>query len=99
MSRSSREHRSDEFGQPPLGAIRGMDAPEIGSPANITIDGVVERESGRTPPPPPFSLRTAAIALAVMFVLGLAVLAVSTCMTARNLAREDVRSGYTVPVP
>lgn len=77
----NRQHTSDEFGQPPLGAIRGTDAPNIGAPANIILDGVVETESGKTPSPPPFSVRTAVIVLGVIFVLGLVLLIITTRAT------------------
>jgi hypothetical protein len=43
----------------------------IGAPASIIVDGIAERESGKTPGPPPFTLKSAAIVLVVMFVLGL----------------------------
>jgi len=71
MAKPSREHHSDEFGQPTLGSVRGLDAPQIGAPTNVIIDGIVERESGVTPSPPPFSVKTAIIVLVAMMVLGL----------------------------
>jgi len=47
-----------------------MDGPMIGAGASIVLDAITERESGRTPPPPPVSVKTLAIALALMFVVG-----------------------------
>lgn len=76
-----RQHSSDEFGRPTSGtAVRGFDPPMIGAGASITVDGIVERESGVTPPPPPFSMRTAIIGLFVLFALGVVILTVATCM-------------------
>jgi len=75
-ARRRREHTSDEFGQPTLGAIRGLDAPRYGAPTNVIIDGIVERESGVTPTPPPFSGTTAIIILVAMMVVGALILAV-----------------------
>ena len=70
MTRPSREHSADEFGQPASTAMKGLDPPMIGAPSSILLDGIVENESGVTPPPPPISVRAAAIGLLVMFVLG-----------------------------
>ena len=44
-------HSSGEFGQMPSQAIKGLDPPMIGAAASITLDGIVERESGATPSP------------------------------------------------
>lgn len=46
----------------------------IGAPSAIIVDGIVERESGTTPPPPGVALKTVAVAVGIMFVLGLVVL-------------------------
>lgn len=76
-----RQHGSDEFGRTSgRTAIGGFDPPMIGAGASITLDGIVERESGETPPPPPFSMRTAVIGLVVLFALGVVILTVATCM-------------------
>lgn len=67
---SGREsHGSTELGREPS-AIIGIDAPNIGSPANVTLAGIVERESGVTPAPPPVSVRAVVIALVAMLVIG-----------------------------
>lgn len=55
--------------------VKGLDAPMIGAPVGITLDGIVERESGHTPPPPPISVKAVAIALVVMVLLGLGLFA------------------------
>jgi hypothetical protein len=52
-----------------------MDAPMIGAPSLITIDGISERESGVTPPPPPVSVQELVVALVVVFLIGVALLA------------------------
>ena len=70
MSKPSREHHSDEFGKLPSTGIKGLDPPMIGAAVSITLDGIVERESGVTPTPPPISVRTLAIVLLISFVLG-----------------------------
>lgn len=72
MGKPSREHHSDEFGQLPSSGIKGLDPPMIGAATNMTLDGIVERESGATPPPPPISVRAVVITLVVMFLLGVA---------------------------
>ena len=46
----------------------------VGAPVNITIDGIVEQESGVTPPPSAISVKAIVITLVVMLVLGLAIL-------------------------
>ncbi|MDO8963614.1 MAG: hypothetical protein Q7W30_03885 [Coriobacteriia bacterium] len=73
MGKPSREHHSDEFGQLPSSGIKGLDAPMIGAAVNITLDGIVERESGVTPSPPTVSVNALVIALVVMFLLGAAI--------------------------
>jgi hypothetical protein len=72
----SRGHGSDEFGQMPSQAIRGLDPPMIGAPASITLDGIVERESGTTPSPPVVSVSAIIIVMVVMAIVGLAILTV-----------------------
>ena len=42
----------------------------IGAGASITVDGIVEKESGITPPPPPVSVKVLIIGLVLVFVLG-----------------------------
>ena len=77
----SHKHDGDESGRPRSGsALAGMDAPMIGAAALITIDGIVERESGVTPPPPPISVKALVIALIVMFLLGVALLTMLTLL-------------------
>ncbi len=75
-ARPSREHNSDEFGQMPSQAIKGLDPPMIGAATSITLDGIVERESGATPLPPVVSVRAIIIVLVVMVIVGLAILAI-----------------------
>jgi len=72
MSKKSRHHTSDEFGKSSGSGspFAGMDGPMIGAAASILVDGIAERESGITPPPPPISVRTFIIIFAVMFVIG-----------------------------
>jgi hypothetical protein len=91
MAKPSREHHSDEFGQPTLGSVRGVDAPQIGAPTNVIIDGIVERESGVTPSPPPFSVKTAIIVLVAMMVLGLLMHLVLSRLTAPSEAIRAYR--------
>jgi hypothetical protein len=71
MGKTARQHNSSEFGKTGSSSISGLDAPMIGAGPAITVDGIVERESGVTPPPPPVSVKTLVIGLAVMLVLGL----------------------------
>jgi hypothetical protein len=78
MGEPSKEHHSDEFGQLTSHGIKGLDPPMIGAPSSITLDGIVERESGVTPPPPPVSAKALAIAFIVMFVIGVVLLFVLT---------------------
>jgi hypothetical protein len=90
MSRRSRMHHGDEFGQQSSGnATIGMNGPIIGAGAMITIDGMVERESGVTPPPPPFSVRTAVIFLVVMFIVGVIAVTVLLQFGPGGAARQD----------
>ena len=80
MSKASRTHHSDEFGKPASGAMSGSNASSIfsrrsiGAPSAIRIDALVERESGVTPPPPPFSMKALVIGLVVAFLIGIAIL-------------------------
>jgi hypothetical protein len=69
----SRQHSSEEFGKTSGSGspFAGLDAPMIGAPASILVDGIAEQESGKTPTPPPFSVRTAVIVLVVILVVGL----------------------------
>ena len=91
---ASRRHHGDEFGQPASGKLTGLDAPFIGAPTGILIDGIVESESGRTPSPPPFSVKAAAIGLVVMFLLGLVLLWAGLTFRQGTLDSENA----TVPV-
>jgi hypothetical protein len=81
MTDPSRMHHSDEFGKPPSGVLSRSSAwsllgrRSIGAPSSILLDEIVERESGTTPPPPPFAMKALLIGLAVMLVIGIAVLA------------------------
>lgn len=70
MARGDREHHSDEFGRVGSSSITGADAPTLGAPGMIIVDGMVERESGATPPPPTITVTMVAVALGVMFLLG-----------------------------
>jgi hypothetical protein len=72
MSKSSRAHSSDEFGQAGSSSLSGLDAPMIGASSSIMVDALVESESGITPPPPAISVKAVAIAMAVLFVVGVA---------------------------
>lgn len=103
MTKPSREHHSDEFGKEPSASI-GLNAPTIGNPTQITLGGIVERESGKTPTPPPFSLRAAVIGLVVMMLLGALILAVffrsprhGQTTWERQQYLEDTRSGADAP--
>jgi hypothetical protein len=77
VSKASRRHSSDEFGRPPSGVTSLSNAwsifgrRSIGAPSEIAVDALVERESGVTPPPPPFSMRTMVIFLTVVFLVGI----------------------------
>jgi hypothetical protein len=77
VSKRQRLHTSDEFGKSPVsgGEFSGMDAPLIGAPSAIIVDGLTEAQSGVTPPPPPVSVKAIAVALVVMFALGAVLLA------------------------
>ncbi len=70
--KSSRHHTGHEFGQSARSGspYAGMDGPMIGAAASIIIDGIAERESGITPPPPPISVRAFITVFVVMFVIG-----------------------------
>jgi hypothetical protein len=71
MKKRRGEHTSAEFGQMPSGGIKGLDAPMIGAPVSLTLDGIVERESGVTPDPPVVSVKAMLIVLGIMLVLGI----------------------------
>jgi len=47
-----------------------MDAPTMGAPGMILVDGMVERESGATPPPPTVTVGMLAAVIGGMFVFG-----------------------------
>jgi hypothetical protein len=75
MPKASRQHHGDEFGQAGSGSsTAGLNGPIIGAGAAITVDGIVERESGATPPPPPISIKALVIGFVVMFVIGVVIL-------------------------
>ena len=74
MSDEPHPHDASEFGRPASHGIKGLDAPMIGAPVSITIDGIVERESGATPPPSAISVKAVVITLVVMFLLGSVIL-------------------------
>ncbi len=74
MKRESRGHDSDVFGKPTSGSLTGLSAPLIGAPSAIIVDGIVERESGATPPPPAITLKMVVVTLGVMLLFGLGVM-------------------------
>ena len=78
MPKASRLHHSDEFGKIASNKLTGVDAPLIGAASMITVDGMVERESGVTPAPPLISVRAVVIGLVVMFILGAVLMAVGS---------------------
>lgn len=73
-------HHADEFGRPASGVVAGSSAKSAfgrrstGAASAILIDGIVENESGVTPPPPPVSIRAIVIGLGVMFAVGIAIM-------------------------
>ena len=71
MNRASHDNDSDAFGKPMSGSLTGLNPPMIGAASAIIVDGIVEQESGITPAPPSITLRTVAIVVGMMFVLGL----------------------------
>jgi hypothetical protein len=77
--RASRLHTGEEFGKSPVSGnpLAGLDGPMIGASNLIMVDAMTERESGVTPPPPPISTRALAIALVVMFLIGLLIVYVA----------------------
>lgn len=96
MSRSSRNHSGDEFGKTSTagGQFSGLDGPMIGAAASIIVDGIAEREAGKTPGPPPFTLRTAAIVLVVMLVVGL----IGAALVVRFVHPSDIPADLLVPL-
>jgi len=71
VRRRKRLHNADEFGKSGASAsIIGLHAPIIGAASSILVDGITERESGVTPPPPPLSMRAIVVGLIVMFLVG-----------------------------
>lgn len=88
MAWRKREHSSDEFGRVGSAAIRGAEAPTLGASTLILIDGMVERESGVTPPPPAITVTAIAITLVVMLLLGFAIMVYATAQPAPDLGDE-----------
>lgn len=76
MPKKSREHSANEFGRAD-NATRGVNAPSIGAPTTIVVDALVERESGHTPSPWSMSVVQIVVAVAVIFLIGLVLLAVA----------------------
>jgi len=74
MSRKSDQHSADEFGRIGSSALSGLDAPMVGAPTAIIVDGMVERDSGTTPAPPSITVKHVTVALLAMLVLGFLVL-------------------------
>lgn len=88
MAKSERNHHADEFGQQPSANV-GWDAPTIGAPATITVAGIVERESGRTPGPPLIPVRAVIVMLAVLLVVGVLLLFLFRANGADQMAHMD----------
>lgn len=101
MAKGDREHHADEFGRVGSAAISGADAPTLGAPTMITIDGIVERESGVTPPPPAISVKAIAITLGLMILVGIALLAYISSQPRPNfgLPGHTVAPGGSGPPP
>jgi hypothetical protein len=72
VPKADRLHHGDEFGQPTGSSVIGADAPIIGAAYSITLDAQLEREAGKTPLPPPISIKAMGIGLLVAFLIGLA---------------------------
>lgn len=75
MVKRDRQHTADEFGRVGSASIRGAEMPEMAAPTLIIIDGMVERESGVTPPPPAITVKAIAITLIIMLLIGFGILA------------------------
>jgi hypothetical protein len=98
MSRESHEHHSDEFGKRTTGSLWGLDAPIIGAPTMVTLDGLVEKESGKTPSPWSLSVKTIVIALVVMFIIGAVLLALAIPIATRGM-RDMERVQFSSSIP
>lgn len=81
MSRGSRQHTSDEFGKPGLGAAAAIGDRGLGAASGVAVDGLVERES-RVTPGPGVSSRAIWIGFGVMVALAVAVLVTVTALSA-----------------
>ena len=75
MPESRNPHGADEFGKEPaitdIVAYGEADAAGMLGPSVIQLEGVVEDESGVTPPPPAVTPRQMALFFGVVFVAGL----------------------------
>ena len=75
MPRPEQLHHADEFGRgPAITEVVGpgsADADGMLGPGVIQLDGIVENESGRTPPPPAVTPQQMALTFGVIFVVGL----------------------------
>jgi hypothetical protein len=82
VPKPSRMHHSDEFGKPASGVVSGSSAKSffgrrsMGAPSAIVLDGIAERESGKTPPPSPVSVKAIVVILAVMLLVGIVIMVV-----------------------
>ena len=96
MRKKPEEHDSSEFGQPASHGIKGLDPPMVGAPASITIDGIVEQESGKTPPPPAVSVKAIAITLAVMLILGVVILFALRCAPSFEAQMQEMDASVEI---
>lgn len=93
-----RQHSADEFSRTTGStSITGLDAPTIGAAGMILVDGITEDELGATPPPPPISVRQIAVAVGVLFVIG--VLLLSMLMLRRPVDAGGPRANPGIEHP
>jgi hypothetical protein len=80
VSKGSRQHHANESGKPASGVTSAgkvrplVDRRFFGDPSKVVLDGVDDSGSGKTPPPPPFSMRALVVGLSIAFVLGVGLL-------------------------
>jgi hypothetical protein len=99
VRRKSRQHGAEEFGKRGLGSAAAIGDRGIGTAAGVVVDGIVERESGRTPDPAAVSTKAVAVVLGAMLLVSLSVVGVLVILGAPEPLPAGSHHGLWASLP
>ena len=95
MTRTSREHTSDEFGRTGLGPAAAIGDRALGAAPGVIVDGLVVAESGVTPGPGPSS-RSLLIGFGALALIAMAIVTIITVRSIPETLAPGMHRGVWV---